>query len=574
MLTNFRVPLPVACRFTGTAALAVASILLGWPALRAGETAAAAHAVTTYECAGLYWKIGDAGSARVRYRPAGTTPWKVGYELVYDARDGEYRGSLVGLQPDTPYEAELTAGGQTARVNFRTRSDQFPIGRTTTVPAGESARPIVITESGTPDAYHLVTAAPGTRATIDLRNTAMFGVDVNADYVIVRGLEIRNAGQHAVVIRENRHDVVVEQCHMIHWGRGGGAASFGDTGNTDSGIAALRGAHRLTLQRNLIEHPRGASNDWETGHPSGPQGITVFHSKGGNVIRYNEIWSTEGHGFNDGIGGGANFSDTGNMNRDSDIHGNIVRNVWDDALEIEGANMNVRIWGNYLHQFFVGIATAATFKGPLYIFRNVAGESRRSHRNVAGGNFIKTGDRDFAGGRRFVFHNTVVQPNGVLNIISAPVTNCVTRNNIFDCAGRFVPSARGEEGGRNDFDYDLFTGSDRGGVTGTHGINQGRMQPLFIASYTLQFYPASTTMRVTGGKIPVKFGDTERIITDPVLQVPNPVIDAGQVLPGFNDNFSGRAPDLGAFEVGRPPLQFGRRAYLKDDEGWAPWERY
>jgi hypothetical protein len=336
---------------------------------------------------------------------------------------------------------------------------------------------------------------------------------------------------------------------------------------------AESGTRNLTLQRNLIEHPRGASNDWETGHPAGPQGISILRSLGGNVVRYNDIWSTEDHGFNDGIGGGPNFSDTGNMNRDSDIYGNTVRNVWDDALEIEGANMNVRIWGNYLHRFFVGIATASTFKGPLYIFRNVTGESRRSHRNVIGGNMIKTGDRDFAGGRRFVFHNTAVQPNGVLNIIGSPTPGCVTRNNIFDCAGRLVPAPRGE-GAAGDFDYDLFTGMDKGGAAERHGITQSRMQPLLVASYALEFYPTSTTMRVVGGKIPVKFGAEERIVTDPVLQVPNPVLDAGQMLPGFSDDFTGRAPDLGAFEVGRPPLQFGRRAYRAHDEGWAPWERH
>jgi hypothetical protein len=43
-------------------------------------------------------------------------------------------------------------------------------------------------------------------------------------------------------------------------------------------------------------------------------------------------------------------------------------------------------------------------------------------------------------------------------------------------------------------------------------------------------------------------------------------------LPNFNDDFAGRAPDLGAFETGRPPLEFGRRAYLKWNAGWAPWE--
>jgi hypothetical protein len=561
----------------GIAAAMIA--LAGRPACAANAGFAAPTAVTTFECAGLYWKVGDNGACRVRYRARPGGEWRAGLELVYDPRDGEYRGSLVGLKPDTDYEAEFTAGSRAESLAFRTRSDRFPIGKTTLVPAGETSTPLVITESGTPGGYHLVTVAPGTRATIDLRNTAPVGVDVKADYVIVRGLEIRNAGQHAVLIREHRHDVVIEQCHMIHWGRGGGAASLGHNGgNTDSGIMALTGTRNLTLQRNLIEHPRGASNDWESGHPSGPQGISVFHSDGGHVIRYNEIWSTDEHGFNDGIGGGANFSDRGNMNRDSDIHGNIVRNVWDDALEIEGANMNVRIWGNYLADFFVGIATASTFKGPLYLFRNVTGASRRTHRQVVGGNMIKTGDRDFGGGRRFVFHNTALQPNGVMNVFSAPTPNCVTRNNIFQAAGHLLPQGAPREGEPalpGDFDYDLFTGADLGAAQEKHGIKlDWRINSLFVRSHALEFYPASTITRVVGGKRPVKFGAEERIVTDPVLQVPNPVLDAGAALPGFNDDFTGKAPDLGAFEVGRPPLQFGRRAYLRYDEGWAPWERF
>ena len=531
------------------------------------------QAVTTFECASLYWRTEDLGACDVRYRVRGTGTWREALGPAYDPRDKEYRGSLVGLTPDTAYEAELIAASTSVPIVFRTRPDTFPIGKTTLVPAGESTQPIVITESGTPDAYHLVTAPPGVRSTIDLRNTAAIGVEVKANYVIVRGLEIRNAGQHAVCIRPGHNDVVVEACHLIHWGRIGGATSFGSQGNSDSGIMAERGTRNLTLQRNLIEHPRGASNDWETGHPSGPQGISVFHSLGGNVIRYNEIWSTEDHGFNDGIGGGANFSDQGNMNRDSDIYGNIVRNVWDDALEVEGANMNVRIWGNYLHEFFVGIASAATFKGPLYIFRNVTGTSRRSHRSVVGGTMLKTGDRDFAGGRRYVFHNTALQPNGVTNIFTSSLPNCVSRNNIFDAPGRLAPSTA-HQAGPNDFDYDLFTGAERGLAAEPHGIIGGRLRPTYVSSYALEFYPASTMMTVTIGKISVKFGSEERIVTDPVLQVKNPVIDAGVPLPGFNDGFVGTAPDLGAFEVGAPPLQFGRRAYLRYDEGWAPWERH
>jgi hypothetical protein len=539
----------------------------------AAEPAANPFVVTTFECAGIYWKNAGPGSCTVRYRPHGASEWRPGLPLVFDARDAEYRGSLVGLSPDTEHEAELVAGGQTLRLSFRTRSDRFPVGRTTLIPAGETSRPVVIRESGKPDAYHLVTVAPGARATIDLRGSAANGVEIQADYVIIRGLEVRNAAQNAIQIQPNRHDVVVEDCHLINWGRAGGPSSFGgNAGNTDSGINAGRGTRNLTLQRNLIEHPRGASNDWDSGHPSGPQGISVFQSLGGHVIRYNEIWSTEDHGFNDAIGGGPNFSDTGNLNCDSDVYGNIIRNVWDDGIEAEGANRNVRIWGNYLHDFHVGIATAATFKGPLYIFRNVTGPSRRTHADPVGGSMIKTGDRDFGGGRRLVFHNTALQPGGVQHIFNSATPNCISRNNIFDCTGRLVPVAAADAI-PSDFDRDLFTGMDRGDAREQHGIVGARLRPAYVRAYALEFFPASTVMQVKGGKVPVAFGDEERIVTDPVLQQPNPVIDAGEVLPGFNDDYTGRAPDLGAFETGRPPLQFGRRAYLRFDEGWAPWER-
>jgi hypothetical protein len=36
-------------------------------------------------------------------------------------------------------------------------------------------------------------------------------------------------------------------------------------------------------------------------------------------------------------------------------------------------------------------------------------------------------------------------------------------------------------------------------------------------------------------------------------------VDAGVTLPSINDGFSGRAPDLGAFEVDRPIPHYGPR---------------
>ncbi|MHC4539077.1 MAG: hypothetical protein ACYTEK_20740 [Planctomycetota bacterium] len=48
--------------------------------------------------------------------------------------------------------------------------------------------------------------------------------------------------------------------------------------------------------------------------------------------------------------------------------------------------------------------------------------------------------------------------------------------------------------------------------------------------------------------------------------------DAGVLIPGFNDDYKGKAPDMGAFERGNPPLKFGRDA--QDGITPAPWEEF
>jgi hypothetical protein len=296
----------------------------------------------------------------------------------------------------------------------------------------------------------------------------------------------------------------------------------------------------------------------------------MINSRGGNIIRYNAIRSTEDHGFNDGIGGASNFSFQGSPNRDSDIYGNIISNCWDDCIESEGANMNVRIWSNYIHHTFVHIATAATSMGPLYIFRNVFGESRISHQDRSGGYMIKTGMNyiDINGekvstglGYRFIFHNTALQPNGALDVFSGhELHNAVSRNNIFYARGRAYPADTSEP--RNDFKNDL-TGGYLGG---------GFVNSMFLASDRMEWYLAPFVKKIQWGRIEsVRNGKTVAI-TDPVVDAPNPALDKGVRLPGFNDDFTGAAPDIGAFETGLPPLRFGREAAPGFTR--APWERY
>ncbi len=541
-----------------------------------GSTALASSpaAVPTFECVGLYWKP-DAvtnGEANVRFRAQADTAWRKGYPLWYAEQDNEFRGSLVGLRPGITYEIELThSSGEEASLTTTTRSEQLPIGKITRLPGGESDKPLRINEPGTADAWHLVTPEPGTKTIIDVFDLHDMCVEIAADYVIVRGLELKNAGRHGVLIREGVQNVVVENCHITRWGRIGGARVWGVFHGSDSAIYAEKGTGGLVLQRNLIEHPRGGANDWESGHPTGPQGITLRNSTGGNIIRYNEIRSTENHGYNDGIGGSSNFSFEGSPNRDSDIYGNIIANCWDDAIESEGANMNVRIWGNYIDKTFTFVATAGTSKGPLYIYRNVFGSSRISHQDSSGGTIVKTAGPDRTlttngkeapgdWGRRYIFHNTTLQPNGPLNVFSGHgVCDAVTRNNIFRVRGNTYPPRSGD-GPPNSFRNDL-TGGYLGG---------GFIRSMFVPSNRMEWFLAATVPGIKWGKVSYSRSGKDFTITDPLVQVANPAIDKGARLVGFNDDYKGAAPDIGAFENGNPPLRFGRQAAPEFVR--APWE--
>jgi hypothetical protein len=195
-----------------------------------------------------------------------------------------------------------------------------------------------------------------------------------------------------------------------------------------------------------------------------------------------------------------------------------------------------------------------------------------------GGAFIKTGERnEFGGGRRFVFHNTILQPNGVFDGFSGHVNpNCVTRNNMFDVPGRLATDIEKEPA--SDYDYDIFTGDSKGrSAKEEHSVKMSTTPSgtkLYIYSYNLEFYPRSTINSIKWGAYPYEFGDKKLNITDPVIWIKNPMINTGALIPGFNDNYKGTAPDIGAFESGVSPLQFGRRAYLNFDDERAPWEIY
>src|SRR5687767_105125 len=174
-------------------------------------------AVTTYEAVGLYWQSpGGTAGCEVKYRKNGETAWKQGLAMWYDARDSQCRGSLVGLEPGTWYQAELNIPGQAATrgVAFQTWSNAKPVAKTIAVPAGSAQ--LTITEGGSPSGWVVY---EGNGATLDGANSATYNVHVKASYVIIRGLNLKGAKQDAIRLEPTVHDVVIEDNDISGWGR-------------------------------------------------------------------------------------------------------------------------------------------------------------------------------------------------------------------------------------------------------------------------------------------------------------------------------------------------------------------
>src|SRR5688572_16049347 len=243
-------------------------------------------AVPTYEAVGLYWQSpGGTAGCEVKYRKNGETAWKQGLAMWYDARDSQCRGSIVGLEPGTWYQAELNIPGQAATrgLAFQTWSNAKPVAKTIAVPAGSAQ--LTITEGGSPSGWVVY---EGNGATLDGANSATYNVHVKASYVIIRGLNLKGAKQDAIRLEPTVHDVVIEDNDISGWGRtrDGTWAT-----NMDSGIRGYCATQdqlmRVTIQRNKIHDPRYGANSWSDGHPAGAQAVAFSHCGGQLVIRHN-----------------------------------------------------------------------------------------------------------------------------------------------------------------------------------------------------------------------------------------------------------------------------------------------
>ncbi|MBK1857113.1 right-handed parallel beta-helix repeat-containing protein [Cerasicoccus arenae] len=513
------------------------------------------RAVPTFNSIGLYWKPNGGTASRsvtAEYRKKGTEKWNEAMPLWFDAADhpaaaashtAEYRGSIVYLDAGTTYEVKLQLeNGPTRIFDVNTWDENFKIARTVKLPK-EYSETYVIEEGGNEaDGYVLYEAEEG--SVWDANDVAPSNIQINASWVIVRGLTLKGAKTHGIVLGAVNH-IVIEHCDISGWGE---TRDSGQAKNLNSAIySGSTSLEHIVVQNCELHDPRSDSNSWnqqrpgtKSKHPEGPQAITFRKGKGHYVIRYNNIYSDMDHMFNDSMGEFANFSFAGFPNRDTDIYDNFVSHCWDDGLEIEGANMNVRVWNNYLDMTYGALGGASTSLGPVYFFRNVYAVSRKHEgtesNDYRGHYLLKIGNKNqtYTQGKTYVFHNTILQPpafegfrdpssGGQSGIVFTDKRNhqenITSRNNILqmrkdkDWAIRDVQlTASG------DYDYDLYNGrmmaregSQTNGIVGAPVYERAPDGRLWLAPDSLGY-------------------------------------DAGARIPNFNDDYTGKAPDIGAVE--------------------------
>jgi hypothetical protein len=537
-----------------------------------------AMAIPTFEAIGVRLAINQYptkrnASAQIRYRAGGKTKWQRGMDLVPAPRDPELRGSLIGLAPDTLYEIEVTpffsdnTPSPVLRLQARTWPEDIPIARVIRLSAGVIEEPLTIQKRGKPDGWIKIAPPEGEETTISAGNQAHGAIRIaGAAYIILERVTVRGGIRHGIEITDSHH-IRVRCCDISGWGREGirgndgiRRTKEGQSINIDAGVYIGPGSRQVVAEHNFMHAPRGSANSWEFGHPLGPQGLVIAHSKGNHVVRYNDMIGSQQHWWNDAIESCSNGAVSGGPYRDTDIYGNTFFFANDDGTELDGGQINVRYHHNWVEKTLCGVSCAPCISGPSYVYRNVFAHlgDERGHR---GSGFKMGGGPRFSPGRNIIFHNTVYGRAGGLRSVGFGRDyskelrggyNALSRNNLF--AG---PSATADDVSDtspqpvSSFDYDLL---GRGGARVGPGNEKHavRAKPTFADEATGDY-------RLT----PNSQG-----------------VDVGIHIPGMNDQYDGAAPDMGAFETSAaqafPPRPHGltlspprivRTRFVGSDEG-------
>jgi Protein of unknown function (DUF1565) len=358
-------------------------------------------------------------------------------------------------------------------------------------------------------------------------------------HIVIQGFEIRHYGAAGVRLSEGANGCILVENRIHHVPCGVFLKS--DTTRDNA------------IWRNEIFEPGLADFSWVAVKASGYARQGIYGMAGrGNSFCHNRI-----HGWFDCICPESWKHPDGLMlNRDCDVMFNELWNAGDDAIEVDGGGVNLRIHGNRIRNCHTALSLAPVERGPVYVTRNDATFRNLMFKlNVSGCTSL---------GWTYAYHNSgycqVTGADGGTGISfppGIPCTNKVFRNNVVICnewsvrAGRAgcvldhncywqVPGKppRKFQWGKQSFrtlaDFRRTTGQEK------HGLYAA---PRLVSTPDLGRFPSRPGGRPSDDPLPsdTKTGDLR-------LRPDSPCIDRGALIRGINEDFAGKGPDLGAFE--------------------------
>ncbi len=415
-------------------------------------------------------------SVKVYYREKGTSKWINVIDPVNMEREKAWRGSIMLLKENTEYEFKAVISGEVKSEitqTFRTRSSNFKVAETIVLDSKNFKGQLKNIKSGTHNGYIRYTAAKG----FTLKgNKNMNGGVIDCDsvkFVIFENMTIDANGSRHGIRFINSSDVVVRNCDISNFGQSDWVRDMTQLGRWtykgsmtgwDGGIIIHGGKNHL-VERCYIHTPHSSSNSWFYSHPTGPEAIFIDKTKGGTVIRYNDLIGSDKRRWNDTIESSGNGQIDGGFGRDSDIYGNLFAYANDDSIEIEGGEMNIRLYYNKFQGSYCGVSTGCCRLGPSYQFRNVY--YRLGDENNRRGINFKNGMGNQGDGAIFIMNNTTYTPglgSGYGNFhgkdpVYNPPLKAFVRNNIVMAAVNCV--AKEWRKWNCDLDNDLFFGANK-----------------------------------------------------------------------------------------------------------------
>jgi hypothetical protein len=515
-------------------------------------------------------------SVAVRYRQAGAEEWhdalplmRVHPEVVSGWKvEPQFGGSIFDLLPGTTYEIELHAVDpdgvdQTFNLTATTRAvpaDPPAPNEKTVTSAAElraalaAARPgdvialadgvytgqFQITAAGTPDNPIVIRGASEEGAILDGDGCASCNVleVYGAGFVHIERLTIRNALRALRFQTAGAEGNVLRRVH---------------TSNTRLGIDGKADQKDFYICDNTLEGRLAwpATYQDDNGAHANDDGIRVLGFA--HVVCHNRI-----SGFGDAIKTEQDGA------RAIDFYGNDVLWTYDNGVELDGGEGNVRAFRNRFANTFATLSVQPVYGGPAYMFRNVVvnvvNEQMKFH--ALGG----TPPREPTG--VLAFHNTFVSPGLSLNLqTTAASHHFVVANNLFvgpenPALGRIVDWTGRIDDGIFDYNGYFPAGAFRFNMGGLRNfVNLAALQAAGMEMHGLVLAQPVFASGLAAPASYKEFFDSP----DASLAAGSAAVDAGLVLPNINDGFTGLAPDLGALEAGCPAPVYGPRPEGMDE---------